>query len=182
MKSTFFSALSILTVFLITPSFAEPLSALEPRAKPTAADTAIAYIENSANSANINPSCFFSGQTIVQTVIKGKKYSSKKTAESALNDFKSARKCHVIAEIVGKAGVSTSTLSALDWQHVSKALAETVKGPVYVLLGKDVRSNSVWLTDEKPALKANKGVTTVEVWEIETDGSVKKTSKTKATL
>lgn len=136
----------------------------------------ITYIEDSANSGHINPACFFSGQTIVEKTIKGKVYKSTVTAESRLSGFQTDRKCHLIAEIVTAAKVQTSALTTQDWKDVSAALARTVKSPVYALLGKDIRKDSVWLQDEKPALAKNKKVTKVSVWEIETDGTVKEIS------
>ncbi|PPQ72630.1 hypothetical protein CVT26_004337 [Gymnopilus dilepis] len=172
---------TIIQILFIITALAEPVPILEAKPKsPPAADTVVAYIQ--AHPNDINPSCFFSGQTLVTTK-KGKTtVTVKKTAESLLNKFKTDHGCHVIAEIVGKAGVSTGGLTDADWKKISKAFAQSVTGTVYVLLGKDVRSNSVWLADEKPALKTNGQVTSVQVYEIDTDGTVKKTSLTKGTM
>ncbi|KAG6909135.1 hypothetical protein DXG01_001887 [Tephrocybe rancida] len=54
------------------------------------------------------------------------------------------------------AGVQqTPALSTADQKAVSKAFAEAALGLVYVLRGKAVRKDSVWVTDEKPALTAD---------------------------
>ncbi|KAF8900231.1 hypothetical protein CPB84DRAFT_1962422 [Gymnopilus junonius] len=183
MKSIFFTSLSILATFLIVSTSAKPLVDIESQeASPADADKVIKYIQDPNNAGNLNPSCFFSGQTAVQTVIKGKTYTSKKSAESALKDFQASKNCRVIAEVVANAGVSTGVLTDADWKRISKAFADQVAGQVYVLLGKDIRKGSVWETDEKDALKNNAKVTRVEISEIETDGSIKVTGRTKATL
>ncbi|KDR71288.1 hypothetical protein GALMADRAFT_143984 [Galerina marginata CBS 339.88] len=182
MKLLSLALLPILAGSLVS---AASVSGIEPRdvdAGPTPAQTAVTYIKNTNNKAAINPVCFYSGQTMVTKIVNKKSYTSVKTADAALGAFKGApRNCKSIADVLAKAGVQSSALSQSDWKAVSKALAENVSGKAYVLLGKDIRSNSVWITDEKPALKAN-GAVTLEVWEIETDGSVVKTNKTKANV
>ena len=42
-----------------------------------------------------------------------------------------------------------------------KKYAQNASGQVYAIIGKDVRSDSVWLLYELPALKANPNVTCI---------------------
>lgn len=44
------------------------------------------------------------------------------------------------------------------WGKASVALASGVEGTVHVVLGKQLRPNSIWLTQELPALKENENV------------------------
>lgn len=135
------------------------------------AKTVVDYISDPRNGASINPACFYSGHT------------NGTTAQSTLGSFKGTpRNCHSIDDIIRKAGVQKDSLSLQDWSVISKALAQHVSGKVYVLLGMYIRPDSGWLVDEKPILKANRNVNTMEMWKIEADGKVVNTGMTKENM
>ncbi|KDR69062.1 hypothetical protein GALMADRAFT_1353062 [Galerina marginata CBS 339.88] len=156
------------------PSYAPPAPAKPVPKVQTPAQKVVAYIRDPKHAADINPACFWSGQTTVTTIVNNKPVKSTKTAQAALSAFKGPpRNCHSLAEIVVKSGQQASRLNSTDWRRVSKALAQSASGKAYALLGQQIRSNATWFTDEKPALIANKKVA-LEVWEIQSDGSVAK--------
>ncbi|KAG6906358.1 hypothetical protein DXG01_014312 [Tephrocybe rancida] len=163
MKFISFASLSISVISLVLPA------AL---AVSHNAQKVINYIDD-AEPTDLSPACFWSGKTKVyygnhSVIVK---------AEASLDDWRKDIKCHLITEVVSKAKVKDSDLTLADWKDISRRFAGAVSGQVYVLLGKEIRKDSVWLKDEAPALKANKEVTGIEVWEIDTDGKIKKTSK-----
>ncbi|NUP18477.1 MAG: hypothetical protein HOZ81_20800 [Streptomyces sp.] len=54
------------------------------------------------------------------------------------------------------------------WTHASETYARGVSGEVRVVLGEEVRENSIWLTRELPALKDNPKVTKIIVIDLTT--------------
>ncbi|PPQ99877.1 hypothetical protein CVT26_009324 [Gymnopilus dilepis] len=177
MKSQLLTCFWILGIFVGGPAVAVPI-VLESLTSPEA-QTAINYINNPAHHAAINPVCFYSGRTISTA---GKPINARNLLYDTWHG--PPRNCHYLKEIIMNAGIANpgKIFTKDDWKEVSRTLAQQVSGHVYVLLGQDVRADSVWLTDERDALKANHAVTGVEVWEIHPDGSTTLTPKTKVTL
>ncbi|KAG6905773.1 hypothetical protein DXG01_000840, partial [Tephrocybe rancida] len=128
----------------------------------------VTYIQN--NPATLLPPCFWSGRT------------GNYTAQDVVKVFQGApRNCRTVGDIAKRAGVADpdATFTYAEWGTLSDAFAKSVSGPVYVLLGKEVGATSVWLTIEKPTLDKSKQsgkVTSIQIWEIQADGSVKRIS------
>ncbi|KAG6840162.1 hypothetical protein C0991_008509 [Blastosporella zonata] len=130
-----------------------------------------------ANPTKLNPSCFYSGYTTVA----GKKVEAQHIVNSEWIDKKLVPyNCRLIGEIVEQSGANPDDIK--DWSTVSEKFAQLVAGKVYVLLGKVVEANSIWLKKESPALKKNNKVTEVEGWEIGADGKPAKKAKKRGTV
>ncbi|KAG6909142.1 hypothetical protein DXG01_001894 [Tephrocybe rancida] len=173
--------LSLASLFIIAISLILPSSAAPTRRTLSDEEKIAAYIKNAANKASIDPPCFYSGFTEIQR--PGENVSHKTYAWTKLEVWQKTHgiNCHTISEIVDKAAPGLKPSKEFNWGVVSKAFAETVSGPVYVLLGSEVPM-AVWKKEERPALKANGKVTAVEVWELRKDGEIIRTTKTKATM
>ncbi|KAG6906362.1 hypothetical protein DXG01_014316 [Tephrocybe rancida] len=163
MKFISLASLSISVISLVLPA----VLAVSPEAQKV-----IDYIDD-AEPTDLSPACFWSGYTEVN---KGN-YSVIIKAVAALYGWRKDFNCHLITEVVSNADVKDSDLTRDDWKDISRRFASAVSGQVYVLLGKKINKDSVWLKDEAPALNANEEVTGIEVWEIDEDGKIKKTSK-----
>ncbi|KAG6913952.1 hypothetical protein DXG01_003325 [Tephrocybe rancida] len=164
MKFISLASLSIFALSAALPASAAPND-------PVSKEKVLKYIQD--NPAKLNPPCFWSGRTPMDSN-PSKYYSASK---EVLKFQGPPRKCHTIGDIVKEAGVDPDHDIADDeWPTLSKAFAETVSGQVYALLGKSVQTTSVWLTVEKPALLKNTKVTGTEIWEIQGDGSYEKIS------
>ncbi|KNZ72964.1 hypothetical protein J132_01477 [Termitomyces sp. J132] len=145
-----------------------------------AVDKAISYIKGP--HANLNPSCFYSGYTTHETtgqLQQAQHYITKHWIGK--KDTKVPYNCRLILGVVSDFAKADAA-HINDWSGVFKEFAESVSGKVYVLLGETIDPHSIWLQHERQALKDNQRVTEVEVWEIEGNGQLKKTNKTKATL
>ncbi|KDR69048.1 hypothetical protein GALMADRAFT_215360 [Galerina marginata CBS 339.88] len=140
----------------------------------TAADRVVNYINNTVHASDINPACFWSGRTNVKFLTPQGQVNSTISAQTVVVAFQGdPRNCNTLIDIVCKAGEKSASAKFTndEWNDLSRALAKNVAGKAYALLGGDIRANSTWLTVEQPTLKNNTKVTSLEIWEIGSDGA-----------
>ncbi|KAG6863871.1 hypothetical protein C0991_002511, partial [Blastosporella zonata] len=118
-----------------------------------------------ANPNKLNPSCFYSGFTKTDDghIVQAQEVLTTKWIGQRGG---APRNCQLIGYVVEASGANPDDIQ--DWSTVSKAFAETVAGPAYVLLGRVVNANSIWLRYERSALQQNTAVTKpLQFWEID---------------
>ncbi|KAG6913950.1 hypothetical protein DXG01_003323 [Tephrocybe rancida] len=158
MKSISLASLSIVALSLA-------LTASAALKDPISEQKVIDYINDNPDS--LKPACFWSGRTR-----KDDNPSEYYKAYDVVQEFKkSPRDCVTLGDIVLQAGVHETDITSAEWPALSKAFAQSVAGHVYVLLGEEVRDDSVWLTIEQPELLQNTMVSEIDSWGILGDGT-----------
>jgi hypothetical protein len=156
---------------------------LERRADPSAtAKTAIDWIKKADNNAQVNakPLAFYSGYTdVVNTKIKKTVQIKTLSKLGAFQTQVGAANIDDVVKLTGQSAASKKWTTNPDWMEVSRALAQSASGTVYVLLGKTVPADSVWNKAEKAALIANRSVTKIEVYELDDKGGFTKKANLK---
>ncbi|KAG6842280.1 hypothetical protein C0991_010568 [Blastosporella zonata] len=170
MKSIVSFSFVILAIFncLLLASASPAPSAASTAETPEESAIRVAVAWMKANPTKLNPSCFYSGYTMTTS---GQRVEAQNILHTEWigKSGGAPYNCRLIGEVVDDSGARSEDIK--DWSTVSETFAQLVSGKVYVLLGKMVSADSIWVRKESPALNLNTKVTKpLERWEIGTDG------------